>query len=724
MRVAPQRSSPVITEPFEVMGTQRVMVVDADASSRSILEVSLKRAGFEVAIATTGREALHALAINPRLPAAVVLSSELHGEDGYSVCAQLRAEARTAKLPVLLLARADEDEKTTLAGVVGADELVAKPAFARDVAALVTLWIAPRDESGARMLDSKQLALPVTLRALLSTQRAGQLQLSRKTFIAYRAGRVTHAECEGATGVDALVRMLTLGFGAYQVSFTIPTSPSNVDVPLRELVNGIFPRLQKWEALAARSVPLDARFQLDFAALARALPTIPDAVNQVVRLFDGQRDVRRVLFDSPLNETVTLEVVNRLLLMAIVQPVAEPPVEVVPKLMPKLFEPRATEAEERMSSLFGSEDELQEAIISPAETPIGQTADWWQPPKGTGLEVDSPNEGWVEQQLSAFNIPSEVEPPQIEREVAAFARGAPAEAPQQTQLEEAIAPIQLTEVLPQAPAAKRPEAQVPVSAAPVTPAPAPARTLEDEFFSDSAAGSTADDVEDTDPSVKAVAVPPGVEDTYVPAKYRGPAEQDEATAPAVSDAGDAGLTSRESGSRWLALSVAAALLISLLGLITWRLSAPSEDAFVAPPIVLPEPPKDTEPVVRLEVPEVEVSDEQVAAALKEASNQYEEGQFGEAIATLEQIAEVAPSSVAAWMLMAMARFDNGEPALAEEAAMTVLALDPNHADAFLLLATIHIRGGKRDVAVGEIGRYLELEPNGKHADEAKRLLKR
>ena len=51
-------------------------------------------------------------------------------------------------------------------------------------------------------------------------------------------------------------------------------------------------------------------------------------------------------------------------------------------------------------------------------------------------------------------------------------------------------------------------------------------------------------------------------------------------------------------------------------------------------------------------------------------------------------------------------------------------LDPNRAYAFLLLATIHIREGKRDVAEGEIARYLELEPNGKHAEEAKRLLKR
>ncbi len=709
------RSFPVITEPFEVMGTRRVMVVDGDASSRSILEVSLKRAGFEVAVATNGREALSTLqstAAAGKLPAAMVLSTELPGEDGYSLCAQLRSEPNTAKLPVLLLARADEDEKNTLADVVGADELVAKPAFARDVAALVTLWIAERDDNGARVLDTKVLPLPVCLRALLSTQRAGMLSLSKRAFVAYRAGRVTHAEADGTTGIDALVRVLTLGQGAYKVAFTIPTTPSNVEVPLRELVNGIFPRLQKWEALAARSVPLDSRFQLDFPALARALPTIPDAVNQVVRLFDGQRDVRQVLFDSPLNESVTLEVANRLQLMGIVKPVSAASDELIPRQAPKLFEPRSSEAEERMSTLFGSVNDLQELIVTPAENVVPQGSDWWQPPKGTGLEVESANDGWIEQQLSAFKIQSVVEPPRVEPEVLAFTKGtqpAPAaEAP--TQLEEAIAPIQLTDL------AQPAEAPAPVPPPAVVPAPVPAaassKSLEEEFFGD----------DDTDPSVKTVPAPAAIEDTYVPAKHRA-AETAGAAGEAPADS-DEPLVLQPSGSKWLALSVGAALFIALIGVVTWKVSSSEEEAFVPPPIVLPEPPAPEPVEPKLEVPEISVSDEQIALALKEATAQYEEAQFGEAIATLEQITEVAPSSVAAWMLLAMARFDNSEPAQAEEAAMTVLALDPNHADAFLLLATIHIRAGKRDVAAGEIGRYLELEPNGKHADEAKRLLKR
>jgi DNA-binding response OmpR family regulator len=684
------RVSPVITEPFEIGGNRRVLVVDADPSSRSILEVALKRAGFDVASATSGREGLQLLS-GGRAPKVVVVSSQLHGEDGYSFVAQLRADGRNGKLPVLLLARADEDEKSTLADVVGADDLVAKPAFARDVAALVTLWTAERDATGAYQVNTPELPLSVTLRALLSTQRAGQIILGKRTFVAYRAGRVTHAEADGVSGLDALLRVLTLGQGAYKVSFTIPTRPSTLEVPLRELVNAVFPRLQKWEALAARSVPLDARFQVDFPALAKALPTIPDAVNEVVRLFDGQRDVRQVLFDSPLNETVTLEVANRLHLMGVVQPVEAHADALLPRLAPRLFEPKETEAEERMSTLFGDASDLQDAIVTPVETPAPGPSDWWQPPKGTGLEVDNATDGWVEQQLSAFKIQSVVEPSEpnaSEAEIAAFNAGTGVSSPDQpTLLEQAIAPIQLTEAV-----------QVPTG---VTQA------LEDQFFGD-------DGSEDTDPSVPTVAAREASEPTDQ--MYALPSAEDEAPAP------------RESaGSRWLALSVAAALLVALIGVVTWRLST-NDEPFVAPPIVLPEAPK-LEPAQLLpeqdeRVPPVNVSEDQIKQALSDAAKLYEENQFGEAIAALEQIVEVAPSSVDAWMLLGEARLDNEERSAAEEAAHTVLALDPNHADAYLLLATMHIRDGKRDVGATEIARYLELEPNGKHADEAKRLLRR
>ncbi len=486
--VSAPASSPVVTPAPVESGSQRVLIVDADPSTRSILEVALKRSGFDVSSATSGSDAMTVLA-SGELPAVVVLSSDLHGEDGYSLCAQLRGEARTEHLPVLLLARRDEEERLALAEAVGADDLVAKPAFARDIAALVVLRIAPKDAQGFS-LDTSILALSWATRALLSAHRGGQIRFGDKALIGFRNGRITHAEVDGSSGMDSLVRILALGRGPYRVQFTLPTTAPTLDVPLRELVSGIFPRLAKWDLLADRSVPLDQRFEVDFAALARSLPSIPDAVNDVVRLFDGRRTVRSVLFDSPLNEIITLEVANRLHLMGVVRPVAgEETVEELVELKhaPKLFEPVQSEAAERMNDLFGTPRDFSDAIPTPPETPIARAdaatgADWYEAPHGSGLDVSDATEGWqvqtglvqdIQQHLVAFNIQSEIEPSEAGAatvEVAAFNEGTPSREPH-SPLEHAISPIPLTDVLPQASA----------------PTPAVAvRTLEESFFAEGA----------------------------------------------------------------------------------------------------------------------------------------------------------------------------------------------------------------------------------------------
>lgn len=731
--------SPLITPAPLESGAQRVLVVDADRSSRSILEVALKRSGFEVTTATTAREAMLSLAAGS-LPNVLVLASELQGEDGYSLCAQLRGEPRFEKLPVLLLARRDEDERLALAEAVGADDLVAKPAFARDIAALALLRVSPKDERGYA-LDTSVLPVPLALRALLSAQRAGQIQLGPRTFIGFKTGRVTHAEIGGAEGIDALVRLLTLAKGSYRVSFVPPSKPTAIDVPLRELVNGIFPRLARWEQLAARSVPLEARFQVDFAALAKALPTIPDAVNDVVRLFDGQRQVREVLFDSPLNETVTLEVANRLHLMGVVKPTAKQDLEVIEllKAAPKLFEPKQTEAAERMSELFGAVVD-PDAIITPREVPVVRGGDWYEPPMGTGLDVSDPTEGWqvgahvaedIQAQLSAFNIQSEVEQSEAQvapAEVAAFSQGSPATEPEPSPLEQAIAPIQLTDVLPSAPAPTVAVAQ---------------KSLEAAFFAE---GETAlPDIGDDDKTPPSgTRIPELIEDTLptpikrtkdVEASFFGD-DSEPSTAPAATVAEavlgpEPKTTAADAAStRLMAIAGGAVLALAAVAIVAWRLTG--ADAPVPVEVVAPPPAAEVAAaVVHLDAPAEEIQleptpapDMSVSVALAEAKNLYEAGRLKEALEALDRVVATEASSVRAWQLMGMARYDNGDARGAEEAARTVLALAPDYADAYLLLATLHIDAGKKDDAKAELEKYLEIEPNGPHANEAKALLKR
>ncbi len=399
-----------------------VMVIDPDETARSVVAVALTRDGCEVVTVASGAQAAVALS-RGRTPDVIVLESDLGVDDGLAFCAQLRGETKTAGVPVVLLAKPGDENVKSVAEIVGVDDFVPKPVFARDVAALVRLEHARRGGAKVLTLQASQLSPSHLLRALLATPKSGHLLLARgRCEVAFANGKVLTAHFDGRDGLEALVRGLALTDGAYMLALGPVTAEAKFHCTQKEFVQHGFPRLARWLQVVQRSVPLDARLAVDFGRLAAALPTMPDDVNTVVRLFDGQRRVRDVLLDSALDETTTLEVTTRLYLMGVVGPATAkdqgPRGEFIPKRAPRLFEPRATEAEELMRELFDGTAEIRADLTPPADT-----GDWYDEAqaKGTGLEVPMPDAGWKAAPLveAAAALTADL-PPALAKQVAAF----------------------------------------------------------------------------------------------------------------------------------------------------------------------------------------------------------------------------------------------------------------------------------------------------------------
>ncbi|MFZ5469688.1 MAG: response regulator, partial [Myxococcota bacterium] len=403
------RRSPLKGTSWASEWVARVLVVEPDDSARSILQVALTRDGFDVTAVRTAEEAKRALALGRPLPNVVVVEAELRGADGFSFCEQLRTEPRTAAVPVIVLSRKEEHFHPGLASGVGADDYLPKPIFVKDVVALVRLKCAPRSADGGAMLSAATLPLPMMLRALLAGTRSGRIELGGRGRISFRQGKVIAASFESSRDAEALMRALLLAAGEYTVYLGPALGRPSFSFGLRELVTGAFPRIARWQQLASRSVPLDALLVVDFPALAAALASLPDAVNALVRLFDGRRTVRDVLCESGLDEVTALEVVTRLYTMGVVVP-AEPEEELVfPRPSPALFEPAPKEAEERLRELFG--DSVPPHVSQPSPVPA---SDWYDelPFEGEGPRSLPPE---LERQLEAFRIGEVFEPPEPKR---------------------------------------------------------------------------------------------------------------------------------------------------------------------------------------------------------------------------------------------------------------------------------------------------------------------
>lgn len=107
----------------KVMEHSKVLVLDDDERIRATLRRALLYAGFDVAIAASGEEALERALQTP--PDMAILDVMLPGIDGLEVCRRLREDR--PNLPILLLTARDSVADRVAGLDIGADDYVVKP---------------------------------------------------------------------------------------------------------------------------------------------------------------------------------------------------------------------------------------------------------------------------------------------------------------------------------------------------------------------------------------------------------------------------------------------------------------------------------------------------------------------------------------------------------------------------------------------------------------------
>jgi DNA-binding response OmpR family regulator len=112
-----------------------VLVADDDEDILTLVGNVLARAGYEVAKASNGAEALDLVrTLRPRVAVLDVAMPEL---DGFDVLRSVRADPETADLPVILLTARAQEEDVKLGYAEGASKYVRKPFSPRELVGLV-----------------------------------------------------------------------------------------------------------------------------------------------------------------------------------------------------------------------------------------------------------------------------------------------------------------------------------------------------------------------------------------------------------------------------------------------------------------------------------------------------------------------------------------------------------------------------------------------------------
>ncbi len=117
------------------MANETLLIVEDDADIRELLRFNLEREGYRIAESASAEEAHRQMA--KAAPDLILLDLMLPGTDGFAFCRAVRADERTAKIPVIMVTARDEDADIVAGLEVGADDYMTKPFSARILSARV-----------------------------------------------------------------------------------------------------------------------------------------------------------------------------------------------------------------------------------------------------------------------------------------------------------------------------------------------------------------------------------------------------------------------------------------------------------------------------------------------------------------------------------------------------------------------------------------------------------
>lgn len=134
-----------------------IYCVEDDASIRELVIYTLQATGYEAQGFADGKAFSAALAEN--LPDLVLLDIMLPGEDGLQILKRVRADARTAQLPVMMLTAKGTEFDKVIGLDSGADDYMTKPFGMMELVSRVKALLRRTKRENAHVLSCGALTL-------------------------------------------------------------------------------------------------------------------------------------------------------------------------------------------------------------------------------------------------------------------------------------------------------------------------------------------------------------------------------------------------------------------------------------------------------------------------------------------------------------------------------------------------------------------------------------
>ena len=305
------------------MAKQSLLLVDGDVRSLRVLEVSLKKAGYNVTTAANGRDALEK--VQTAQPDLIISDTEMDDMDGFAFCEALKLRPEWAKIPFIFLTGQTAIEHKIRGLELGVADYLTKPIYIKEITTRVGLLLQrTQRERIEEQRDSRtrfaghisDMGVVDLIQTIEVSRKTGviyfQREPGRRAAIYFRDGKVIDAEAGHLMGEDAVYRLLTWNDGEFEVQFRSVRRKDVISASSQGLLMEGMRRLDEWGRHLEQLPSLDSAFEVDAAELSDRLPELPDSLNSILKLFDGRRTLMQIIDASDFGDLECLEVISKL----------------------------------------------------------------------------------------------------------------------------------------------------------------------------------------------------------------------------------------------------------------------------------------------------------------------------------------------------------------------------------------------------------------------------
>lgn len=204
---------------FHASGAPRILLIDSNVYFSKRVSDALQQVGFEVTVSTQAAYALTMLEWNT--PTAILCATNLREMGALEMAPILRADAKTANIPLIAVGGADARALLEAYGA-GCDDFVDRRRSPADIAAHVRSFLVSRQEGfqPTQMLPTSDTALsgnlshldlPGVIQMLGQARQTGALHVNAGDtdgIIFFGGGEIVHAESGALFGDEAVTQIV------------------------------------------------------------------------------------------------------------------------------------------------------------------------------------------------------------------------------------------------------------------------------------------------------------------------------------------------------------------------------------------------------------------------------------------------------------------------------------------------------------------------------------